>query len=55
MLNLFKMNLMRKNGDIKFNPATHNVLHVVIHYSTMSNHTTTLGVRGAIHPELLTV
>lgn len=40
---------------IKTNLATHNILHVVILQSTISNHATTQGVKGAIHPKLRTV
>lgn len=51
---LFEFNEMGRLA-IKTNPATHNIQHVVVLWSTISNLTTTQGVRGAIHPRLRTV
>lgn len=51
---LFRCNEKRRLA-IKTNTATHNILHVVIFLSTISNHATAQGVRGAIHPTLRTV
>lgn len=51
---LFEFNEMGRLA-IKTNPGTHNILHVVVLNSSISNHTTTRSVRGAIHPRLHTV